>query len=181
MLQAIFRSILIGFVALLLSSCTNYPEQVFIKDPLNISKSLSDLLKDECGLYVPINSNVSSTDEFHKHKLFIFGEVEGHMDTRISALGVKKTHNFLFKEVLLIYVTYGEKCPSKDSPCETKKDTLETEDYKIFVREFKTYRDEKTLNKIFKRSFINSPDYIFLMTKLNAEKFSNKMKEIVIK
>jgi hypothetical protein len=178
-LQAIFRTVLIGFV-FLLSSCTNNPEQVSIKDPLNISKPLSDALKDECGLYVPMNSNVSATDQFPKHKLLILGEVEGHMDTRVAGLGMQETQDFLFKEVLFIYVTLGESGPLKDSLCETKKDTLESREYKKFPREFTTYRDEKTLHRIFKQNFINSPDYIFLMTKSNAKKFSNRMKELIV-
>ncbi len=180
MLQSIFRTVLIGFV-LILSICTNNPEQVFIKDPLNISKPLSDALKKECGLYVPIHSNVSSTEEFPKFKLLILGEVDGHIDTRISMLGMKKSGSFLFNEVLFIYVTLGENGPCKDTPCETKKDTLESENYKKFPREIRSYKDEKTLNKIFKQSYIGSSDYVFLMTKTNAKKFSKRMKELVIK
>ena len=180
MLRINFRTILTGFIALLVSNCMNDPEQVFIEDPLNINRQLSAALKDECGMYIPMNFNITSTDEFHNYKLLILGEVDGHMDTRISTLGMNKTHEFLFKEVLFIYVSLRDDCFSKDSPCETEKDTLESRYYKTFIREFRTYRDEKTLNKLFKRSFLNSPDHIFLMTKSNAKKFSNGMKELII-
>lgn len=180
MLQAIFRTVLIGFV-FLLSGCANYHEPLPVKDTLGISKPLSDVLKDECGLFVSMDSKVSSTEDFLNYKLLILGEVEGHMDMAISTLGMNKTHNFLFKEVIFMYVTFGEGCPSKDSPCATEKDTLISANYKKLPREMNTYSDEKTLNKIFKRSFIHSPDYIFLMTKSNAKKFSKRLKELIIK
>lgn len=185
MLQIIFRTILLGVTLLLLANCANEPEQVAIKDPLNISKPLSAALKEECGIYVPMSSNIASTEEFLKKKLFILGEVEGHMDTRVSGLGMEKTGDFLFKEVLFIYVTLEGDCRSnhahaKDTPCSTKKDTLESREFQTFIREFRTYKDEKVLNKLFKQNYLDSPDYIFLMTKLNARKFSNQIKELII-
>ena len=68
MLRAIFRMVLIGF-AFLLASCTNHIEPLPVKDTLGISKPLSDVLKDECGLYVSMDSKISSTEDFLNYKL----------------------------------------------------------------------------------------------------------------
>lgn len=178
MLQAIFRTVLIGF-ALLLSSCANYPEPLLIKDTLGISKPLSDALKDIYGLYVPINSKVSSTRDFYNHKLLLLGNLEGHLDMKIVGLSMKETRNFLFKEVIFIDSTSTVNCPTKDALCATKKDTLITGDYKELPRERNTYSSNTDLNKIFERS-LNSDDCVFLMEKSNSKYYSNRLKELII-
>jgi len=178
MLQAFFRMVVIGFL-LLLVSCANYPEPLPIKDSLDIGKPLSDALKDKYGIYVPINSKISSTRDFYNHTLLLLGNLEGHLDMKIIGLGMKETRNFLFKEVIFIDSTSEVSCPTKDALCATKRDTLITGDYKKLPRERKTYSSKTDLNKIFEGS-LNSTDCVFLMEKSNSKHFSKRLKELII-
>lgn len=42
----------IGFFALLLPSCVNYPEQLSIKDTFGLKESFLNILKNEYGLFI---------------------------------------------------------------------------------------------------------------------------------
>jgi hypothetical protein len=181
MVRAIFFTVIIGLV-LISPQCTKYPEPLLLKDTLGISTSLSDVLKKKYGLFVAIHSKVSSTDDFISCKLLLFGDVEGHMDTRIATLGMKKTHNFLFKEVISIDSSSDVEVssPLEDAPCVIKKDTLESIDNKKLPRVRNTYSDTTDLNKIFERS-LNATDCVFVMTRSDSKRFSNRLKELIIK
>jgi hypothetical protein len=180
MVRAIFSMVLIGFV-FLFSRCANYPEPLLCRDTLGISKSLSDVLKKKYGLFVTMNSTISSTDDFFDCTLLLLGDTEGHLDTRIAFLGMKKTQKYLFKEVIFIDSSSDVEVssPTKDT-CVIKNDTVISIDYKLLPRTRNTYGDNTDLNKIFEQS-LNSGDCVFVMTKSNSKRFSNRLKELIVK
>ena len=181
MIRVIFSTVLIGFVFIILR-CANYPEPLLCKDTLGISKSLSDIMGKKYSLFVALNSKISSTDDFFNLTLLLLGNTEGHLDTRIALLDMKKNHKFLFKGVIFIDsssdVEVGRQ--TKDTPYITKKDTLESVDDKKLPRLWNTYAYKTDLNKIFEQ-WLNCSDCVFVMAKSDSKHFADRLKELIVK
>jgi hypothetical protein len=169
----------IGFFTLLLSSCVNYPEQLPIKDTFDLKESISDILNTEYGLYINKDVKISSTENFNTLKLVLIGETEPNMDIRLVTLGMKKTNKFLFNKVIYLQISNNMSNPNKDKPCAISNENLTIDGNELScVREI--YSKDADLSTIFEKS-MNSIDCVFLTKKTNSKKYSNVLKELIVK
>lgn len=176
MVRVIFNTVLIGFACIVLR-CADYPEPLLCKDTLGISKSLSDIMKKKYGLFVASDSKISSTNDFFNCTLLLFGETEGHLEDHIATLGMKETHNLLFKEVVFIDSSTEVEV---NAPCLVRIDTLIWADGQELPRVRNTYSYYSDLYKIFEQS-LNSSNCVYVMTKSDSKHFSDKLKELIVK
>jgi hypothetical protein len=168
-----------GFFILFISSCANYPEQLSIKDTFDLKGSISDILKNEYGLFINKDAKISSTADFNNFKLVSIGETESNMDIRLVTLGMNKTNKLLFNKLIYLQISNNMSSPDKDKPCATLNENMSINGNELpCVREI--YSKNADLSTIIEKS-INSTDCVFLMKKANSEKYSNMLKELNIK
>jgi hypothetical protein len=168
-----------GFLVLFIASCTNYPEQLSIKDTFDLKESIPDILKNEYGLFINKAVKISSTADFNNLKLVLIGETEPNMDIRLVTLGMKKTNKLLFNKLVYIQISDNMSNADKDKPCATLNENLSINGNELpCVREI--YSKNAELSTIFEKS-LNSIDCVFLTKKANSKKYSNMLNELIVK
>jgi hypothetical protein len=166
----------------IVSRCSENPEPQLCKDTFGIGKPLAEILKGKFGLYVSKGSLISSTDDFKKKKLLLFGNTEGHMGDRIAALKMETTAHFLFRGTFTLDSIDDPEvnCPrEKNVPCKEKTDTLVNGALDLLPRQVITYGRSSDIYKIFKR-FEDSTDYVFVMLKSDSRCFSKSLRELIV-
>jgi TonB family protein len=177
----IFQKLSIFFIAIILFGCSNQPQQLTIKDVMDIEKPLSDILKDGYGLYADKSITIPSSYDFHKLNLVIIGEMEANMDIRLVTLGIEKTNRFLFNQIQYVQISDNMSNPVKDKPCMTAHETMAINGREILcVREMYSKGAEY---KDIVGSYItgSNSNCVYLMKKEYAADFSDNLNELIVK
>jgi TonB family protein len=171
----------IGSSILLLSKCANKPEQLSIKDSFNLEASLTDILKDEYGLFINKDVKISSTEDFNKLSLVLIGETIPNADIRLVTLGMDKTDKFLFNKIIYLQISDNMINPNKEKPCATLSENLTINGKGLScVREIYSKGTEYTA---IIEHYINSAskECVYFMEKKYAKNLTSKLNELIIK
>lgn len=165
------------------SSCETRTNKLDVFDRIGLGSTISELNKNGYGLFVGLNSNLKSTEEFYNYDLILVGEISQSIEFGLVLTGIYNKKRPLFKNIVHLKISKDFYSPVKHIPYETMREQSIIDKEGLvnnrIIRRIEIYpkgADVKTLVE----NYLNYRNCIFLIHKSEIRELRDDLFEVSV-